>query len=73
MAAMSPTAMSPTSPQASSPRMTPGPRTIRRDSLAAEALNQMETFKITALIVEDENGSPTGVLHMHDLLRAGLA
>lgn len=53
--------------------MTPSPRTIRRDSLAAEALNRMETFKITALIVEDENGSPTGVLHMHDLLRAGLA
>lgn len=53
--------------------MTPSPRTIRRDSLAAEALNRMETYKITALIVEDENGSPTGVLHMHDLLRAGLA
>lgn len=53
--------------------MTPSPRTICRDSLAAEALNRMETFKITALIVEDEHGSPTGVLHMHDLLRAGLA
>lgn len=53
--------------------MTPSPRTIRKDSLAAEALNKMETYKITALIVEDGNGSPAGVLHMHDLLRAGLA
>lgn len=52
--------------------MTPNPRTIQGQLLAAQALNLMETNKITALIVEDENKQAVGVLHMHDLLRAGL-
>lgn len=52
--------------------MTRSPRTIHKDTLAAEALNMMETHKITALVVEDDEQCPLGVLHMHDLLRAGL-
>jgi arabinose-5-phosphate isomerase len=32
----------------------------------------MENATITALIVEDENHHPIGVLHMHDILRAGV-
>lgn len=52
--------------------MTPNPRTVQSRMLAAQALNLMETNKITALIVEDENQKAVGVLHMHDLLRAGL-
>jgi arabinose-5-phosphate isomerase len=52
--------------------MTKSPRTIHKDTLAAEALKIMETRKITALVVEDDDRRPLGVLHMHDLLRAGL-
>jgi arabinose-5-phosphate isomerase len=45
--------------------------TISKDTLAAEALQIMEQYKITALVVtEDER--PIGVVHMHDLLRAGI-
>ena len=46
--------------------------TIAPDALAVEALNLMETRKITALVVVDEVDHVIGVLHMHDLLRAGV-
>jgi len=52
--------------------MSPYPKTINKDMLAVEALTIMESTSITALIVEDEKGRPTGVLHMHDILRAGV-
>ena len=52
--------------------MSSNPRTISRDILAAEALTIMEKSSITALIVEDESHRPVGVLHMHDILRAGV-
>ncbi len=52
--------------------MTVNPRTIDEDTLAAEALRIMEQNKITALVVCDASGNPSGVLHMHDLLRAGI-
>ena len=45
--------------------------TISKDSLAAEALQIMEQHKITSLVVI-ENKKPIGVIHMHDLLRAGI-
>lgn len=47
------------------------PRTIRPDALAAEALAQMNRDSITVLFVV-EDGIPVGILHVHDLLRAGL-
>jgi len=52
--------------------MTKNPRTIGRDSLASEAVEILNSAKITTLIVTDAN-KPVGVLHMHDLLRAGVA
>jgi len=52
--------------------MVENPRTISHAILAAEALNIMQTHKITALVVEDESRDIIGVLHMHDLLRAGI-
>ncbi|WP_444901082.1 KpsF/GutQ family sugar-phosphate isomerase [Microbulbifer sp. SSSA007] len=48
------------------------PKTVSADTLAAEALRIMEDYKITALVVEDEAHFPIGVLHMHDILRAGV-
>jgi len=49
------------------------PKTVSDKALAAEALKIMEDAKITALIVRNEQQCPVGVLHMHDLLRAGVA
>lgn len=53
--------------------MTRSPLTIKQDILAAEALTVMEKRKVTALVVANEQSQPIGVVHMHDLLRAGLA
>ncbi|MFS8036339.1 KpsF/GutQ family sugar-phosphate isomerase [Xanthobacter sp. AM11] len=52
--------------------MTPAPRTVRPDQLASEALNILNSRKITALMVVDGR-APVGVLHIHDLLLTGLA
>jgi arabinose-5-phosphate isomerase len=48
------------------------PKTIRKDLLAAIALEEMEDFKITQLVVVDEDHRPVGMLHLHDLVKAGL-
>ncbi len=53
--------------------MTRSPLTTNPATLAAEALTVMENHKITALVVANERNQPVGVLHMHDLLAAGLA
>ena len=52
--------------------MSPSPNTINQEILAAEALNIMQQNSITAVIVEDEKKHPVGVVHMHDILRAGV-
>jgi arabinose-5-phosphate isomerase len=52
--------------------MTKNPKTIGRDTLAGEALELLNSAKITALIVADA-GKPVGIVHLHDLLRAGVA
>ena len=46
-------------------------RTATKDCLAAEALQIIEAHKITSLVITDNN-IPIGVVHMHDLLRAGI-
>jgi len=53
--------------------MTRAPRTVRPETLAAEALHEMNARSITALFVVDEAQRPVGILHIHDLLRAGVA
>jgi arabinose-5-phosphate isomerase len=52
--------------------MTTGAKTIAPSQLAAEALNIMETYKISALVVA-EAGRVKGVIHLMDLLREGIA
>jgi arabinose-5-phosphate isomerase len=52
--------------------MTVSPKTVRPDQLASEALQLLNTSKITALIVV-ERDRPVGIVHFHDLLRAGVA
>lgn len=46
------------------------PKTIGADELAAKALEVMEAWAITSLVVPDADGRPVGVIHMHDILRA---
>jgi len=53
--------------------MHPAPKTVTASNLAAEALGLMNRFAITALFVVDDKERPTGFLHMHDCLRAGIA
>jgi arabinose-5-phosphate isomerase len=53
--------------------MTRAPKTIGGGALAAEAVAIMERHAITSLfILEDGSGRPAGVIHLHDLLRAGI-
>jgi len=52
--------------------MTASPKTVRPDQLASEALQLLNASKITALIVVDKS-RPVGIVHFHDLLRAGVA
>jgi arabinose-5-phosphate isomerase len=51
--------------------MTRNPKTIGRDLLASEALEILNSSKITALIVTDAK-KPVGIVHLHDILRAGV-
>ena len=50
--------------------MTPGPRTIRPEALAVEAVQIMERHKVNQLLVVDGDGRLAGALNMHDLFRA---
>jgi len=52
--------------------MTRKPKTITKDKLASFAIQQMENYKITSLIVVDENYRPEGIIHLHDLVKLGL-
>jgi arabinose-5-phosphate isomerase len=52
--------------------MTKGPITVQSDRLASEVLEILNSSKITALFVVDDK-RPVGIVHLHDLLRAGVA
>lgn len=53
--------------------MTTGAKTINANALAVEALAIMNDKAITSLFVVEESGQVSGVLHIHDCLRAGIA
>src|SRR5450631_1566279 len=52
--------------------MTRAPKTVRPDQLISETLEILNSTKVTALFAV-EGGKPVGVIHIHDLLRAGAA
>jgi len=52
--------------------MTRKPKTVRPDQLLSETLDILNSMKVTALFAV-EAGQPVGVIHVHDLLRAGVA
>ncbi len=53
--------------------MTENPKVVRPNLLAVAALEMMENFNITQLVVVDESKKPVGMLHLHDLVKAGLS
>ncbi len=53
--------------------MTKNPKHISKSDYGASALNLMEKYSITALAVVDQTNKPIGVIHIHDLLKAGVA
>jgi len=60
--------------QEASEVMTRNPKWIEKDALAAEAVQRMEEYSITSLFVFDQPGDkkPVGIIHLHDLLKAGV-
>ncbi|MEA1971700.1 MAG: D-arabinose 5-phosphate isomerase, partial [Candidatus Cloacimonadota bacterium] len=52
--------------------MTKNPTSMKADNLAIDGLNLMENKKITMLPIIDENSCSIGLLHMHDLIDAGI-
>jgi arabinose-5-phosphate isomerase len=53
--------------------MTAAPKTVDPDALASEALEMLNSAKITSLFVVNEKHEPIGLIHIHDLLRIGAA
>jgi arabinose-5-phosphate isomerase len=52
--------------------MTHDPKVIAKEALAAEAMAVMENSSITCLMILDADRRPEGVIHLHDLLKAGV-
>jgi arabinose-5-phosphate isomerase len=54
--------------------MTRNPKTIEKEALAAQALQVMEHYAITSLFIVAATGpkTPEGIVHLHDLLKAGI-
>jgi len=52
--------------------MSPRPKTVRQDTLAADALKKMKAHNINQLIVTDEQGRYKGIIHLHDILKEGI-
>ena len=52
--------------------MTKNPKTISQNALAAEAVAIMEKYSITSLFVMEQGGAPDGIIHLHDMLKAGV-
>ena len=52
--------------------MTAGSQTIPLDMLGAQALSLMNELKITAFFIVENDNRPVGIIHIHDLIRAGL-
>lgn len=52
--------------------MSRSPKLISAQDLAAKALEMMERHSITSLIIVDDHKKPEGIIHLHDILKAGI-
>ena len=53
--------------------MTGKPKVLKENYLASFALQQMENYKITSLVIINETQKPVGIIHLHDLINLGLS
>ena len=53
--------------------MSSRPKTLEPDCMATKALQMMEEYKITGIIVSKDGETLDGFIHLHDLLQAGIA
>ena len=52
--------------------MTANPKTVTTSTMAKECLDILETYRITQLLVCDNEQRPVGIVHIHDLVTLGL-
>jgi arabinose-5-phosphate isomerase len=52
--------------------MTRNPKVMKEQYLASFALQTMENFKITTLVIVDDHNKPVGIIHLHDLVNIGI-
>lgn len=52
--------------------MSANPKTVEKNDLAAKAIQIMEKHSITSLITINGSKNPTGIIHLHDILKAGV-
>ena len=53
--------------------MTPNPIVVKTGTMAADAFNIMKIYAINQIVVVDSEGHPIGMIHLHDLLKAGIS
>lgn len=53
--------------------MNSNPKCVQSGVLVAEALHVMEEYSVNQLVIKDKEGKPVGMVHLHDLLKAGFA
>jgi arabinose-5-phosphate isomerase len=53
--------------------LTRNPKTVPKDMLATAAMAILNEYSIGALLVVNDDNQPIGIVHFHDLLRAGVA
>jgi len=53
--------------------MSKDPKVMKPEYLASFALQQMENYKITSLVIIDDSKKPVGIIHLHDLINLGLS
>ena len=53
--------------------MSANPKTVAKDDMATKALQIMEEFSITCIVVSEDGRQIDGMIHLHDLLRSGIA
>jgi len=52
--------------------MTPNPKVVKTGTLAIDTINLMKVYAINQIIVVDGQDVPIGMIHIHDLLKAGI-
>ena len=48
------------------------PKTVDQDRLAVKAAKMMEDYRVTSLLVVDKDSRPVGIIHLHDIMQAGV-